>query len=374
MKKIAVLGITGSIGESAVEVIRRHSDKFQIVLASAHKNKEKLALLQNEFKFKNQVLTGEEKNGLSGKDILSGKLQEADYDICLNAVAGSAGLEYTAAVLNRGKDLALANKESLVMAGHIIMPLLKKSTGKMIPVDSEHSAIKQALGNETGKSVKKIIITASGGPFKNLLLDEFKNITVEKTLQHPTWDMGAKITVDSATMMNKGLEVIEAHWLFDAPYEKIQAVMHPQSVIHSMVEFTDGSILAQMSTPTMQLPILYAFGYPERIESDLVQTSLFDLPDLTFRRLSKERYPLFYTALEAGKAGGLLPTILNAANEAAVSLFLERKIHFTEIFKLTDKYLNKFSNISNPDLETIIFNNTETYNKVKKDYEKMLKR
>ncbi len=369
MKKVAILGITGSIGASACEIVRNHKDDFQIILASAHNNPELLLEAGREFQIPYLCLTGKQQSKAKdeiyyGQETLLKLLDDLECDIVLNAVSGSAGLPYTIKVLQNNTDLALANKESLVMAGHLVQEILKTSTSKILPVDSEHSALFQALGNHQISRVRKLHLTASGGPFRTLPLPDFSKITLEQTLKHPTWDMGAKVTIDSATMMNKGLEVIEAHWLFGIGYDRIQAVLHPQSIIHSMVEFIDGSILAQMSTPSMQLPILYAFTYPDRIESSNVKTNVLELQDLTFSALEKERYPMFYLVCEVAEAGGILPTIMNSANEAAIKLFLERKIHFTDIFKIVDKVIQKSQNIEHPDLVTIQETNTNIYQQV----------
>lgn len=378
MKKIAILGITGSIGLSTVEVVRNHRDKFQIVFASSNNNFQSLFTLAREFKIPQLVITNNEvKPDIStpentevsfGAESLQEALETIDCDLILNAISGSAGLRSSIAAITRGIDLALANKESLVMAGHIIMPLLKTSQSNLIPVDSEHSAIFQAINTSPHSQVKSLIITASGGPFRTLPLDEFKNITLEQTLKHPTWDMGARITIDSATMMNKGLEVIEAHWLFEKDYSKIKAIIHPQSIIHSFVEFIDGSILAQMTFPTMRIPILYALSYPERTNSNMDKTNVFDLPELNFSDVCKARYPLFFLALEAGRSGGILPTVMNAANEAAINLFMERKISYLQINSIIQNVLQNFQNIEQPDLETIISTNKEIFAKTITDY------
>ena len=378
MKKIAILGITGSIGLSTVEVVRNHRDKFQIVFASSNNNFQSLFTLAREFKIPQLVITNNEvKPDIStpentevsfGAESLQEALETIDCDLILNAISGSAGLRSSIAAITRGIDLALANKESLVMAGHIIMPLLKTSQSNLIPVDSEHSAIFQAINTSPHSQVKSLIITASGGPFRTLPLDEFKNITLEQTLKHPTWDMGARITIDSATMMNKGLEVIEVHWLFEKDYSKIKAIIHPQSIIHSFVEFIDGSILAQMTFPTMRIPILYALSYPERTNSNMDKTNVFDLPELNFSDVCKARYPLFFLALEAGRSGGILPTVMNAANEAAINLFMERKISYLQINSIIQNVLQNFQNIEQPDLETIISTNKEIFAKTITDY------
>lgn len=382
MKKVVVLGITGSIGTSAVEVIKRHSHQFKIVLATAHNNKTKLLALQKEMNISKIALTNQELKDKSkigiNKQIYYGKreilqlLTDSDYDIVINAISGSAGLEYSIKTIERGKDLALANKESLVMAGHLIKYKLAKTDTKIIPVDSEHSAIFQAIGESSLDEIKNLVLTASGGPFRDLPLIDFDKINLEQTLDHPTWDMGPKVTIDSATMMNKGLEVIEAHWLFNKEYDNIKSVIHPQSIIHSFIEYIDGSILAQMSLPTMKLPILFALSYPKHIESNLSKTSIIDLPDLSFRKINKERYPLFFLARKVGKEGGLLPTVMNAANEAAIELFLNNKIAFKDIYTLVYKTVLAESNESFPDLLTIIETNKKVYNKVKKDYNTIL--
>jgi 1-deoxy-D-xylulose-5-phosphate reductoisomerase len=370
MKKIFILGITGSIGQSTVEVVRAHPDKFKIVGASAHRNVRKLEQLAKEFHIKNLVLTSElTKNELpsdvkihTGEDALLDLVRNSDYDILLNAIAGSAGLKSSIETLKRGKNLALANKESLVMAGHLVRKIQSETGAKLLPVDSEHSAIFQILHNKKNKEVNNLILTASGGPFRNLDKKEFYKITLADTLKHPTWEMGSKITIDSSTLMNKGLEVIEAHWLYDIDYDHIQAVIHPQSIIHSMVEFIDGSIFAQMSEPTMRLPILYALTYPNRIKSNIVSTNMFKMRDLTFMEISTDKYPLFKLANEVGKAGGILPTIMNAVNEIAVQLFIEGKITYLDIPKMVINYVEQSDNIANPDLNSILELNSLTHN------------
>ncbi len=369
MKKIFILGITGSIGQSTVEVVRAHPDKFTIVGASAHRNINKLLKLAKEFQIKNLVITSKlKKNELPndikihiGEEALIDFVRNSDYDILLNAITGSAGLKSSIETLKRGKNLALANKESLVMAGHLVKKIQSETGAKLLPVDSEHSAIFQILHNENNKEVNNLILTASGGPFKNLDKKEFSKITLADTLKHPTWKMGSKITIDSSTLMNKGLEVIEAHWLYGIDYDHIQAVIHPQSIIHSMVEFIDGSIFAQMSEPTMRLPILYALTYPKRIKSNIVSTNMLKMRDLTFMEISTDKYPLFKLANEVGKAGGILPTIMNAVNEIAVQLFIDGKITYLDIPKMVINYVEQSENIVNPDLNSILEINTLTH-------------
>ena len=341
-KRVALLGATGSIGKSTLQVIQEQADKFELVLATAHSNFSELFQTAQKFKIPTLILTDEKlKTSItdipSGSKVLYGEdeliriLQDGDFDIALNAISGSAGLRSTMAILQTGKTLALANKESLVMAGHLVKTLQSKHGSKILPVDSEHSAVFQAIGKHPQTEIAKVHLTASGGAFRTLPLQDFDKITVEQALKHPNWNMGAKVTLDSATMFNKALEVMEAHWLFNLEWSQIKAVLHPQSIIHSLVEFADGSILAQMSTPDMMLPILYALSWPERYKSALVQTNLTALPALTFGEITRERYPLFYLGCEAGKIGGILPTVVNAANEAALRLFLERKISFLQI-------------------------------------------
>jgi len=383
-KKIAILGITGSIGSSSIEVVRKHPELFDIVFASAHNNYSELYKLAAEFSIPHLVLTNRLITNLpqppacvqtvdKGSDQMIDRLEEIDCDLVLNAISGSAGLMASITTIRLGKDLALANKESLVMAGHIINEELKISASKLLPVDSEHSAVFQAIGQSPLSEVKKIILTASGGPFLDLPLADFKNINLAQTLKHPTWDMGAKITVDSATMMNKGLEVIEAKWLFMKDYEDISAVIHPQSIVHSFIEYQDGSILAQMGFPSMQLPILYAMTHPIHIASKLPQSSIIDFPNLEFRELEQARYPLYYLAREVGMKGGLLPTIMNSANEAAISLFLAEKIKFTQIHTIIENYLQQTENMLAPSLNDIILANSMTYEKTLRDYKRLLK-
>ncbi|MEA3475325.1 MAG: 1-deoxy-D-xylulose-5-phosphate reductoisomerase [Candidatus Cloacimonadota bacterium] len=362
-KKIALLGATGSIGRSTIEVVKRHSDRFQIVLATAHNDYKNLLTYAEQLKIPNLIITNEgvkskintDKRIYFGENELLKTLDSLNYDILLNAIAGSAGLKYTIAGLQCKHTIALANKESLVMAGDIIMKIVQENNCNLIPVDSEHSAIMQCLlGNSLSSRVRKIILTASGGPFNNWELKNFDKITIKDTLQHPTWKMGNKITVDSATMANKGLEVIEAHHLFGLKYRQIDIVIHPQSIIHSMVEFIDGSILAQLSYPDMKIPIQFALSYPERISESAKFTDIATLPNLTFQKVDYQKFPLIKIAYWVGETGGIMPTVFNAANEAAVSLFLNEKIKFIDIYKIVDNCISKSENISNPDLKTIL--------------------
>ena len=382
MKKIALLGATGSIGSSALAVIREQALHFQATLFSAHTDWQKLLPLCREFKVLNAVFTGIEDPDLQaklrrenpdiklyfGEDELLQLLDGQDYDVALNAISGSAGLRASFAIVHRGARLALANKESLVMAGHLLMPLIAEQKVELLPVDSEHSAIFQAIGHHPNTEIRRLHITASGGSFRRLPLQDFELITPAQALRHPNWDMGAKVTLDSATMFNKALEVMEAHWLFGLPYSKIEAVIHPQSIIHSLVEFIDGSFLAQMGTPDMKLPILYALGWPERLSSELVKTDIPSLTKLEFESIDRERYPLFQLGLEVAKAGGILPTVLNSANEAALKLFLDGRVSFPDIHHICAATVQNHPNISSPTLEEIIHTNTSVYKNIIDDY------
>lgn len=361
--KISILGSTGSIGRQAIEVIQKMPGFFEVVSLAGGTNidvlreqiklvnpknicvkSEKDALmLQKEFP-KINILHGEQ--GLV--DIASDKTNER----ILVSVSGKTGLKPTLAAIENGIDVALANKETLVMAGDIVMKRAKEKGVKILPVDSEHGAIHQCLTNRN--EVEKLIITASGGPFRNKTIEDIKNATVEETLHHPRWNMGKKITIDSATLMNKGLEVIEAHHLFDMPYEKIQVVIHPQSIVHSAVEYADGSVIAQLGFPSMHIPIQYTLTYPNRFEG--IETRSFDFVKagrLDFDEPDLEKFPCLKLAFEAGKQGGTLPVVMNAANEEAVYAFLDKKISLWEIYEITKKMTEKHENISNPSLDEI---------------------
>lgn len=370
VKKIslALLGATGSIGSSTLEVMREHRDKLSLKLVCAGSNYEKLVKIAEEFDVDLLFLNSIQDSALRakirslvpqrkvffGEEELLKALASEDYDVCLNAIGASAGLRSSHAVIKRGKRLALANKESLVMAGHILRPMWLKNKVDVIPVDSEHSAIFQSIGAHPTSEIRKLHITASGGAFRTLPLEDFASVTTAQALKHPNWDMGAKVTLDSATMVNKALEIMEAHWLFDLPYEAIEAIIHPSSIIHSMVQFVDGSILAQLSTPDMKLPILYALSWPQRWASSLVQTDLLALPPLEFFPIEAARYPLFYLGVEAAQEGGLLPTAFNAANEVALKQFLDGKIRFDQIYDVVREILDRIENVKDPSLEEVI--------------------
>jgi len=365
-KKVFILGSTGSIGVNTLDVIRLHRDSFEVVGITANRNVNLLKEQIEEFtpKF---VAIRDEKSALQLKDslakditlligeegIISGT-RDADYDILLSALVGFAGLQPTIEGIKRGKRIALANKETLVVAGEIITQLAKEYNSELIPVDSEHSAIFQCLVGEKHKEIEKLILTASGGPFFRKSKEELENVTVTEALNHPNWDMGSKVTIDSATMMNKGLEMIEAHWFFNLPPDKIDVTIHPQSIVHSMVEFVDGSIKAQLSKPDMRLPIQYALTYPERLPNSFTDTKLTEIEELSFFKPDLVKFECLQLAFDVMEIGGTAPCILNAANEIAVEKFLNNEISFTSIPKLIRGALDKVEIKSVVNLETII--------------------
>lgn len=365
--KISLLGATGSIGTQTLDVISQHDDKFQLLTMSIGRNIE-LGLKQiHQFKPKlvsviskddYEKLVHQVPSGVKvvyGDDGLVEVATYEDVDIVVNAVIGSVGLVPTLSAMEAGKKIAIANKETLVTAGHIVTEYAKKYNTPLIPVDSEHSAIFQCLQGENRSQVAKMILTASGGSFRDKSRDELKNVTVKEALSHPNWSMGAKITIDSATMMNKGLEVIEAHWLFSIDYDDIEVVLHRESIIHSMVEFVDGSIIAQLGTPDMRVPIQYALSYPDRLElKNQDRLKLHEIGKLHFSETDFNRYPCLKMAYEAGRIGGTLPTVLNAANEEAVALFLNGKINFLQIEEWIERALHKHKVIDTPSLEEIL--------------------
>ena len=342
-KKISILGSTGSIGVQALEVLDKLRDKFEIVALAGGSNVELLKQQAKKFNPK-YICTGSE--GL--EQICSDK----ENDIILVAVSGKAGLKPTLTAIENGIDIALANKETLVMAGEIVMRKAREHGVNILPVDSEHSAIHQCINNLS--QVEKLIITASGGPFLYKNIDEIRSATLEQTLAHPKWHMGKKITVDSATLMNKGLEVIEAHYLFGIDYDKIEVVIHPQSIVHSAVEYKDGSVVAQLGLPSMHIPIQYAISYPERFEGIKSKSfSFVEAARLDFEKPDLEKFPALALAYEAGKTGGTAPAVLNAANEAAVFAFLEGKIRLHDIYTITEKILSSHTPVKNPGLDEI---------------------
>jgi len=333
---VAILGSTGSIGTAALRVLERQHERFHVAALTAFNNAALLGAQAERFApaFVGLVSNGSEPHPpwSIGPDCLVEAVSRDDVDIVLNAVVGAAGLDATLAALARGKRVALANKETLVMAGPLVSAVCQAGGGEIVPVDSEHSAILQCMAGRPGVDVRRIIITASGGPFREWSAEQLSGATLEDALRHPTWRMGRKITVDSATLANKALEVIEAHFLFGVPYDRIEVVVHPQSIIHSFVEFVDGSVLAQLGVPSMELPILYALTHPERVvDTGVPPFNPLACSPLTFERVAVERFPAFALGVEAGRAGGAAPAVFNAANEAAVALFLEGRIRFTDI-------------------------------------------
>ena len=364
MKKIGILGSTGSVGTQCLDLIRDYPDEFKVDFLVAHSNIEKIITQAKDFNPKYVCLFDESKyeelkNELPGIQVLIGNdeihslCKNQDLDIILNAVSGYKGLSLSYEILKSGIDLALSNKESIVQAVSILINLAKENDVNIFPVDSEHSAIWQCLIGEKNSQIKRIILTGSGGPFRTLDLDEFQNITKDQALNHPNWDMGPKITIDSATMMNKGFELIEAFWLFGVSYDNIDVVIHPQSIIHSMIEYVDGSIKAQLSEPTMRTPIQFALSYPDRL---IVNQNKFDFiknNQFTFEDVDYQKFPCLKLAYESGIKGGTCTTVLNVANDLAVDMFLNNKINFTEINNIIDICLNKHDNISNPDLDNI---------------------
>lgn len=365
MKTISLLGATGSIGTQTLDILRTHPTEFNLAAMSVGKNIELARKMIGEFKpelvsvqdYQDCVTLKSEYPNTKFTFGIEGLIEVAVYDksnILVNAVLGSVGLNPTLQAIENGKIIAIANKETLVTAGHLIMEAAKRNNVPLLPVDSEHSAIFQALQGEKERNIERLIITASGGSFRERTRQELENVTVKEALNHPNWSMGAKITIDSATMMNKGLEVIEAHWLFDMPYEKIDVLLHKESIIHSMIEFHDSSIIAQLGTPDMRVPIQYALTYPERLPlPSSKRLNLANVGKLHFQEMDVERFRCLRFAYEAGKIGGTLPTVLNAANEVAVAAFLEGKIRFLQIEDLIEKALSSHQSIDYPSLDTI---------------------
>jgi 1-deoxy-D-xylulose-5-phosphate reductoisomerase len=335
-KGVAVLGSTGSIGTTALRVLDRQRQRFQVRALTANSNgallKEQVRQFQPSFVGMVESNADGDDAWESGTDALVAAATRDDVDIVLNAIVGAAGLDATLAALQKGKRVALANKETLVIAGDLVRDACASGSGEVIPVDSEHSAILQCITGHPASQVRRVVLTASGGPFRDWSPERLATATVDDALRHPTWRMGRKITIDSATLANKALEVIEAHFLFGLPYSRIEVVVHPQSVVHSFVEFIDGSVVAQMSVPTMELPVLYALTHPDRVEDDGVPS--FDpvrLSPMTFEQVNHERFPALRLGIAAGEAGGAAPAVFNAANECAVAAFLAGKIAFTDI-------------------------------------------
>lgn len=351
MKKIALIGSTGSIGKQVINVALRYPEKFKIVAMSANSNstlfaeqlkavKPEFANLRDENASENFSQIPENVKFLGGEKGFDVACSYQNADIIFNAVTGFAGLKVSLLAIENGKDLALANKESLVVGGALVMPLAKKMGVKIMPVDSEHSAIWQCLNFDYNKPYDKILLTASGGALRNTPISELEKVTAQQALCHPNWDMGAKITIDCATMLNKGFEVIEAMWLYNAKVEDIEVVIHKESIIHSMVAFADGTTMAQLSYPSMELPIQLALTFPERIDCALPRVDFFKLGALHFDRVDENRYPCFKIAIDCAKAGGTAPCVLNAAGEIAVSAFLKCQIKYTQIAHILEKTVN----------------------------------
>lgn len=379
MKKISILGSTGSIGTQTLEVVKNNGD-IQVTAMAAGSN---ITLLEEQIRQFHPSLVcvwdeqkAKELKGkvadlpvkvVSGMDGLLEVATEKSAEIVVTAVVGMIGIRPTIAAMNAGKDIALANKETLVTAGHIIMPLAKEKGVKILPVDSEHSAIFQCLGGEDSRQIHKILLTASGGPFRGWTREQMKNVQVEDALKHPNWAMGRKITIDSSTMVNKGLEVMEARWLFGVEMDQVQVVIQPKSVIHSMVEFVDGAVMAQLGTPDMKLPIQYALYYPERRYLPGERLDFWALNQIAFEKPDFENFKGLKLAYEAGRTGGSLPTVYNAANEYAVNEFLNRRIPYLMIVDMIEKAMDAHKVIGNPGVDEILAAEQETYELLKRE-------
>lgn len=374
MKKIVILGSTGSIGTQTVEIVKKYPERFEVVALSAHKNIPLLRRQIEELGATRVVLTDLEAAQILSQDLRSSvsvmagvkNLEQLaalpEVDIVVNALVGSVGLDSTLAALKNGKTLALANKESLVAGGELVKESLKnqgeeektsKKKGNIIPVDSEHNAIFQCLVGESSEQINRVLLTGSGGPFRKKKIDEFEEITVSQALAHPRWEMGKKVSIDSATLMNKGLEVIEAHFLFGVGYDRIEVLIHPQSIIHSMVEFKDGSVKAQLAPTDMRLPIQYALAYPERLGPVLSGLDFYEMRELNFEKPNLKKFPCLRLALEAAKEGKTYPAVLNTANELAVEAFLNQKISFLSIPKLIEVVLSDHTPVRVRELKNV---------------------
>ncbi|WP_373898462.1 1-deoxy-D-xylulose-5-phosphate reductoisomerase [Haloimpatiens sp. FM7315] len=369
MKNISILGATGSIGTQTLDVIRSEKDHLSLKGVSANTNSEKIIEIIEEFNVEYVVMMAPKSyevvksyclvNNKSTKVLygMEGLIYIAtmdSVDIVVTAVVGMIGLVPTLEAIKASKDIALANKETLVVGGEIVTYEAKKNNIKILPVDSEHGAIFQCLQGNKYEDINKILLTASGGPFRGKSKEDLVNITPNEALKHPKWNMGKKISIDSSTLMNKGLEVIEAHWLFGVDYDKIKVIVHPESIVHSMVEYKDGSIIAQLASPDMRLPIQYAINYPERKNSRIKPLDFYSISQLHFDKPDMDTFRCLKLAYEAGKSGGIMPTVLNSANEVAVDLFLNGKISYLSIERIIEKCLNKYNNIQKPTVENII--------------------
>lgn len=361
---VALLGSTGSIGRSALSVLERHADRFRVVALAAHRSGAELARQVERYRPELAVLVEEEAfarlgappraRWRTGRGALLEAAMHPDVDVVVNAIVGAAGLEATLAALRAGKRLALANKESLVIGGPLVLEALCAGGGELVPVDSEHSAILQCLAGAERREVRRLLLTASGGPFRDWPPEALRAVTPAQALRHPTWAMGAKITVDSATLANKALEVIEAHFLFAVEYDRVEVVIHPQSIVHSMVEFTDGSVLAQLGFPSMELPILYALTYPARIQDRGTRFDPVAAGALTFEALDPTRFPAFRLGVAAGREGGVAPAVFNAANEVAVAAFLAGELPFPCIAELIERVLSAHAARPADSLEAVL--------------------
>ena len=380
MKKIAILGSTGSIGTQTLEIVRKESD-LQVVALAAGANVELMEKQVREFRPSLVAMWTEE----AASDLrvrlgdlpvritygMDGLLEVAvceESEVLVTAIVGMIGIRPTIAAIEHGKTIALANKETLVTAGHIIMPLAAKKNVSILPVDSEHSAIFQSMHGENRARVERILLTASGGPFRGKTREELASMTVEDALNHPNWSMGKKVTIDSASLVNKGLEVMEAKWLFDVELEQIQVVVHPQSIIHSAVQYADGGIMAQLGMPDMKLPIQYALFYPDRRPMDTERVDFFRLRQLTFEEPDTDTFRGLWLAFQAARRGGSLPTVFNAANEKAVALFLQKKISFLQIPELIEASMEHHRTIDAPTVEQILEAEAETYEYIKQKF------
>lgn len=376
-KTIAILGSTGSIGTQTLDIIATHSEEFQVEVLTAGDNADLLieqakrfqpncVVIANESKYNyvKQALQNEDIKVFATEKALEEVVTFSSIDIVLTAIVGFAGLKPTVEAIKNKKTIALANKETMVVAGEQITRLAVENNVPILPVDSEHSAIFQCLQGEYHNKIKQILLTASGGAFKGLKRKDLENITVEDALKNPNWQMGRKVTIDSATLMNKGLEVIEAKWLFDVEAKNITAVIHPQSIVHSMVEFEDGSIKAQLSRPNMRLPILYALSYPKRMKYDNLSLNIFDVKNLTFEKPDIDTFPCLSLAYKAIEKGGNMPCIMNAANEVAVSKFLRREIKFLQIPEIIGSAMEEFTFIKDCDIDTYIQTDKEVKDKL----------
>lgn len=380
MKKISVLGSTGSIGTQTLDVVRRNNDIEIVALAAGRRIKELEAQIR-EFRPKlvsvaDEQLAKELAVSIADLDVkivygMEGLTEAAVYpeaQTVVTAVVGMMGIVPTIAAIKAGKDIALANKETLVTAGHIIMPLANEYNINIYPVDSEHSAIFQSLNGEYHAEIDKILLTASGGPFRNYTKEQLKNVKVEDALKHPNWAMGRKITIDSSTMVNKGLEVMEAQWLFNVPADRVQVIIQPQSVIHSMVQFVDGGIMAQLGSPDMRLPIQYALYYPHRKPLDTKRLDFYELGQITFQKPDFDKFRGLALAYEAARKGGNIPTALNAANEMAVAMFLDRRISYLQIPEIIEYVMNETHYTDNPDVDRILETEQTAYELIRSRY------